>query len=120
MKKSKKRTALPTKKQMVPAASVDPIFAAIEAHQQTHAQYLSSLGEESDEDVNDDLRTTDQSALALLTVEPTTIAGAAALLAYYAEQTIEDVTYFPDADSDGDIFAAALARLVSRSLRKLA
>jgi hypothetical protein len=104
-----------------PKGAVDPIFAAIEAHQQTYAQYVSSLGEESDEDVNGDLETTDQTALALLTVEPTTIAGAAAFLAYYAEQTIQDVTYFPDADSDGDIpFAAALARLVSKSLRKLA
>ncbi|MBU6463224.1 MAG: hypothetical protein KGL35_21865 [Bradyrhizobium sp.] len=101
----------------------DPIFDAIEAHRQTYTQYLSSLDEGADEDVNNGLETTDQTARALLTVEPTTIVGAAAVLAYFAEQIIQDDTYFPeDLDRENEPavpFAAALAQLVSRSLYKL-
>jgi hypothetical protein len=101
-----------------PAPTIhDPIFAAIELHRTTYAEYLRELYE--DEELSDGSdKIADNAANALLATEPMTISGVAALLAYYSEQTIQDGTYFPDGAGEGKTvpFAAALTGLASRSL----
>jgi hypothetical protein len=98
---------------------VDPIFAAIEAHRVAYAEYLRECGEGEDPP-DESLRITDHAANALLATEPMTISGAAALLAYFSEQTIQDETYFPEGAGEGETvpFAAALTGLASRSLSR--
>jgi len=103
-----------------PIPAPDPIFAAIEEHRRAYAEFLSDCSDPDDKFETDDdaLNVADHAAAALLAVEPNTIAGAAALLAYYADYTTEDDTYFPE-DMDGDPFAAVLTRKVSRALSKI-
>ena len=101
---------------------IDPIFAAIEAHRAAYAEFQH--GHHDDQESDDALTKADQLANALLAVEPTTIDGAAGLLAYYAECTIEDDTRFSDSelnreDRNGVPFAAALTRLASRAISKI-
>ena len=72
----------------VHAGEPDPVFALIEAHRAATAEYvrLVEANEKSDaayESVND-------AQMPLLTTRPTTVAGAAAVLAYVASFWIED------------------------------
>jgi hypothetical protein len=66
----------------------DPIFAAIDALRRAHAEFLSSDGEEQ---LDENWEIVEEAALDLIDVEPTSVAGAIALLSYFAECTAKDV-----------------------------
>jgi len=120
-----------------PPATTDPIFAVIEAHWRsccdTHAAYerqskvedelvalLRVSVREAEADprwnaVNDAaqeaLRAQDDLALKLMNTRPTTVAGAAALLTYYADATTsEDLDIFPSVDVNGRPFKSSVSR----------
>jgi len=76
----------------------DPIFAAIDALRRAHAEFLSSDGEEQ---LDENWEIVEEAALDLIGVEPTSVAGAIALLSYFAECTAKD-TELPDHLSDND------------------
>lgn len=74
------------------ASGPDPILAAIEAHRHAHAATTAAHQAAADAGVDLEDREhhwlmdkQDRAAFDLLEIEPTTVAGAAALLAYYAE-----------------------------------
>jgi hypothetical protein len=102
----------------------DPILTAIEAHRMSYDEWQSSNNGGSDDETSDKLLcAADWAADRLLVVQPTTVAGAAALLAYFAEQTIEDETYFPERclkDVEDIPFATALTRNLSTAMSKIA
>jgi hypothetical protein len=76
----------------------DPIFAAIDALRRAHAEFLSSKGQEQ---LDENWEIVEEAALVLIGVEPTSVAGAIALLSYFAECTAKD-TELPDHLSDND------------------
>jgi hypothetical protein len=105
-----------------PKSAVDPVFAAIEAHRSAYAHWLRDL---DDADKDAALSAADHAAGALLEAEPKTLAGAAALLAYFSECTIRDDTYFPEghrgqegSEEEMIPFAAKLAQVAGRAISK--
>ena len=112
----------------------DPIFAVIEAHRRSCAESLVAYKRQSEvEDelvavfrvsvgeaeadrrwiavnaaAQEALRVQDDLALKLVNTRPTTVAGAAALLTYYADATTsEDLEIFPNVDVDGGLSAVS-------------
>jgi hypothetical protein len=112
----------------------DPIFAVIEAHRRSCAESLAAYKRQSEvEDelvavfrvsvgeaeadprwiavnaaAQEALRVQDDLALKLVNTRPTTVAGAAALLTYYADATTsEDLEIFPNVDVDGRLSAVS-------------
>jgi hypothetical protein len=129
----------------------DPIFAAIEKHRRARAETnaawsrLSSLQEdarsteerciEQEDEATNAIRRQDDIALELLHIQPSTVAGAAALLGYYVEAVSRNKQFFPEnLDDDGNRVDAAdisvydsppafgylLARNVARALAQIA
>jgi hypothetical protein len=105
----------------------DPIIAAIEAHRRAYAETcaayerrnavedeLMAAGEAesdpqwiaADDAAGEALAVQDDLALKLLKTQPTTIAGAAALLTYYVDAvtTAEPEVVFPELDANGRPF----------------
>jgi hypothetical protein len=120
-----------------PSSPNDPIFAVIEAHRRSCAETLAAYERQSEvEDelvavfrvsvgeaeadprwiaVNDAaqeaLRVQDELALKLVNIWPTTVAGAAALLTYYADATTsKDLEIFPNIDVNGRLFESSASR----------
>lgn len=107
------------------AAAPDPIFAAIAKHRHWHAEAATRLGrqfnfEESDgrpgpeveadprweplrDAANEAQDFQDSAARDLLRIEPTTVAGATALLNYYVEAEAAEKQIFPELlDNEGN------------------
>jgi hypothetical protein len=85
------------------ASEPDPIFAAIEAHRRacaaTTAAFQSAADDGVDVEDNEQHRlfdNRDRAAFDLLEIQPTTVAGAAALLAYYVEVEGMNAQVFPE------------------------
>lgn len=99
--------------------SPDPILAAIEAHVFAAAKF-ENLFEGFDAPEDDDSGAeTDRAAWAMLQVEPTSIDGVRALLAYFARTSETDEQFFPEV-YDGEVnFPSALARHAAQALSKL-
>ena len=120
-----------------PITTNDPILAVIEAHRRSCAVTLAAYERQSAvEDelvavfrvsvreaeadprwivVNDAaqaaLRVQDDLALKLVNTRPTTVAGAAALLTYYADATTsQDLEIFPNVDVNGWLFECSVSR----------
>jgi hypothetical protein len=139
------------------AQEPDPIFAAIEKHQRARIEtcaawdrvtdferpFGGSITEIADDqewcdlhnEAADAVGTQDDIARNLLHTQPTTVAGAAALLSYYVEAVSRDKQFFPEnLDDDGNEVDAAdisvydsppafgylLARNVARALTQIA
>jgi hypothetical protein len=135
----------------------DPIFAAIEMHRRACAETSAAWGRVTDfehvslrsiteladdqewcarhNEAADATDRQDDVALNLLHIQPTTVAGAAALLGYYVEAVSTDEQFFPEnIDDDGHAVDAAdisiddsppafgylLARNVARALAQMA
>jgi hypothetical protein len=122
------------------SAAADPIFAVIEAHRHayaaTTAAWQSAADDGVDVEVNEHHRLMDKqdsAAFDLLEIQPTTVAGAAALLAYYVEVEGMNAQVFPEYldangrpldrwDESGEWygkFGVFLARHVAASLSKI-
>ena len=95
----------------------DPIIAAIEAHRRACAEtraafeHQSAVENDAQRIVADDaaaeaLAVQDDFAVKLLETQPTTIAGAAALLTYYVDAvaTTQPEVVFPELDGNGRPF----------------
>jgi len=95
----------------------DPIIAAIEAHRRACAEtraafeHQSAVENDAQRIVADDaaaeaLAVQDEFAVKLLETQPTTIAGAAALLTYYVDAvaTTQPEVVFPELDGNGRPF----------------
>jgi hypothetical protein len=116
--------------------SNDPIFAVIEAHRRSRVETLAAYKRQSEvEDelvalfsmsvreaeadqrwiaandaAQEALRVQDDLALKLVNTRPTTVAGAAALLTYYADATTsEDLEIFPNVDVNGRLFESSVS-----------
>lgn len=109
-----------------PLETVDPIFAAIEAHTKAReafeAQCIAS--EDDDGPIQAANEAADDAAIELLRIQPTTLAGASALLVYFGEMEGDGMnTVFPetaDYRDDGEIaFHAALALHVSETIKRI-
>jgi hypothetical protein len=115
----------------------DPIFAVIEAHRRSCAETLAAYERQSkvedelvavfrvsvreaeadprwiaaNDAAQEALRVQDDLALKLVNTRPTTVAGAAALLTYYADATTsEDLEIFPNVDVNGRLFESSVSR----------
>jgi len=115
----------------------EPIFALIEAHRRACVETLAAYERQSQiEDelvavfrlsvreaeadprwiaINDAaqkaVRVQDDLALKLVNTRPATVAGAAALLTYYADATnSEHLEIFPNVDVNGRLFASSVSR----------
>jgi hypothetical protein len=126
-----------------PSIHTDPVFEAIKLHRQLDEEHLAKLdlrddillahGEGDprwqllDRQVSDVSSAFDDAAYAFLEIEPTTVAGANALLSYFAEVETERPQYFPDYESseseqgDDDCvpFGVALVRHVSEAIGRI-
>jgi hypothetical protein len=85
------------------ASGSDPILAAIEAHRHAHAATTAAHQSAADDgvDLEDNehhrlMDKQDRAAFDLLEIQPTTVAGAAALLAYYVEVEGMHAQVFPE------------------------
>lgn len=114
------------------ASEPDPIFAAIEAHQRAYAARTAAHQLAADDDVdledNESLRLMDiqdRAAFDLLEIQPTTVAGAAALLAYYAKVEGMKAQVFPEHNPSVAVgewyghFGIFLTRHVAAALNKI-
>lgn len=135
----------------IAAAEPDPIFAAIEAHRYWSAKSTERFDRQSDfelstvlprgirmeeyppwqpfnDAVNEAEDSKDAAARDLLHIEPTTVAGAAALVSYYVEAETASPQVFPELlDNDGnrvdpstvtydDPFVPTFGRLLARNV----
>jgi hypothetical protein len=85
------------------SAAADPIFAAIEAHRHAHAATTAAWQSAADDGVDVEesehhrlMDKQDGAAFDLLEIQPTTVVGAAALLAYYAEVEAMNAQVWPE------------------------
>ena len=127
---------VPEARQSDAGKAIDPIFAAIEAHRQTGHAFEVALDrlqelEESprrgeldderraaDEAAEETGRANDRCALAMLDVEPTTIAGVIALLDYIAE--CESTRHVPFPEWVGDVqFQGVLSARLAKAIRAI-
>ena len=132
-----KGSAAPSTCPSGPSATTDPIFAVIEAHWRSCCDTLAAYERQSEvEDelvavfrvsvrkaeadprwnaandaAQEALHAQDDLALKLMNIRPTTVAGAAALLTYYADATTsEDLDIFPSVDVNGRPFKSSVSR----------
>ncbi|MFZ1009836.1 MAG: hypothetical protein WAN65_23570 [Candidatus Sulfotelmatobacter sp.] len=127
----------------VPAAAAtlaqepDPIFAAIEKHRRACAETTAAFARETGQE-HELISITDKQddiAIDLLHIQPTTVAGAAAVLSYFVKVEATGEQVFPEnLDDDGNKVDAAdisgyesppafgylLARNVARALAQMA
>jgi hypothetical protein len=105
---------------LTPSADADPIFAAIENHQKLDKESLVLEAASDKAGLGDAISAAENAAWKMAQTKPTTVAGAAALLAYIATNPTNELFELGETDWHETAFrtvTAALAKITRQSHR---